>query len=140
MKTLALVVAVAVTVSSVTARAEAPFDRPRGGLSALGLVLLGVGVGALGLGVGGVAMTSDVSAVLTVYAPGGVAMQRDAAFVRTLLDRQTSGTTLAIASFIGAAALIAGGVVCLVLDTPQSLTIGFLPTHDGGVLTASLRW
>jgi hypothetical protein len=140
-KTLALWVAVVVAVNSLPARAADEVEHRRGGVSALGLVLLGVGLGAVGLGFGGVVMSNDAGAAITLYAPGGITQQPYALFVSNLLARQSTGTTLAVAGFGGGAALLAGGLICLLLDAPSSrVHVGFLPTRDGATVTAALRF
>lgn len=139
MKALVPVVVVAVFLSSTSVRAAEPAHE-RSAVSALGVVLAGLGVAGLGVGLAGTLITSDATQTLHVYAPDGAPNQADAGIVAVFSRRQAQGSTLAIGGFISGAALLLGGLVCLLLDAPRGVSLAVVPGREGLTLSAQLQF
>ncbi len=136
MRALSLVVAAAVVVSSVPARAEDAPRSTRGALSGVGVALLVLGVTGLGMGLGGVINFVSADERLALYRSG--AQSEDAAVVSVLRRQRTDAEVLPWVGLGAGVALLAAGVLCVVLDAPRPLPVAFVPTAQGGLLTLSL--
>lgn len=147
-KTTSLVL---VLLLSTTASSATPSNTQRGFLSGLGIGLLALtGVGA-GVGVAGMLGVNDAELRLKGYAPSAI----DSAWTpaelnafqgtKSLLVLQSKESqTVMYAGFIGAGVALAGGIVCLILDSPSpkaesstSASLIFIPTTSGGFFSLS---
>ncbi len=142
-------VALAVTVAAVVtaapaARAQGPsLLGGRGPLSVTGVSLLGLGLASLGLGLAGLASSLDADAMLQPYLHGGVPLEADAPAAAALSARAAQQRVLAIAGLSAAGALLAAGIVCLLVDAPRGgppLALGLVPLPGGGWAGATWRW
>jgi hypothetical protein len=124
---------VSVLFLSLAARAE---PRPeRTWLSAVGVGAVGVGLGLAGFGIGQQLIASDAATLVKAYA---VPTSAEAPAVSLLQKRAASASGLAVGSFIGAAVLLAGGIVALIFDTPAA--IAFTPLSGGGAVVAHVSF
>ncbi len=130
-----------VLVASTPVRAaEAEQSAPqRSAVSGLGVALVGLGVAGLGLGLAGTLIAADASRTLSVYAPNGVPNQADAGIVSVFSRRQGLGSGLAIGGFAGGAALLVGGLICLLVDSPR-VALAVVPGRQGLTVSAQLRF
>lgn len=104
----------------------------RSWLSAVGLGLVVSGGALAGFGLGQQLSASSTRAVVGAY---GVPTVSEAPAVALLQRRADGSSTLALVGFIGAGALIAGGIVALLLDTPARTVSAFvIPTPTGGAV------
>lgn len=141
MRTVALVVAVAVALSSTSAFAD---DAPkqRGFLSGLGVGLLVLGSAGLGLGGVGTVSVIDSNTVLTplLTDSNGQPMDpaaEDAATVEILSARRDRGAVaMGVGLGVGVASIVTG-IILLVLDAPPPVLVTFTPTPQGGAFSLS---
>jgi hypothetical protein len=136
MRTTALLL-VTVLLAASPARAEDPAPRQRTFLSGLGLGLLIGGLVGVGAGAGGLIGSNDASARLGAY--GSTVAPEEQASVSALQQRMAGGATLAAIGFVAGGLALAGGITCLLLDTPRA-SVAFVPTSQGGVLVFSGRF
>lgn len=106
-----------------TQAAAEPVAPQRSWLSAVGIGLMGAGLGLAGFGLSQQLIAADSRALVTAY---GIPTQSEAPAVAILARRAESSGTLALVGFIGGAALLAGGIVLLVLDKPTAPVRAFL--------------
>lgn len=141
MRTLALLLAVALALGAAPVRAEevaaaAPVKQ-RGFLTGLGLGLLVSGMIGMGAGIGGLLSANEAYGRVVAY--GGMVAPNEVVSVNALNAQVSSGTALAAVGFIGGALALAGGVICVLLDTPRA-SVAFVPTSQGGVFVFSGRF
>jgi hypothetical protein len=142
MKALSWVVLSAVVVSAGSVKAEPPEpavtgSSSRGFLSGAGVTLIGLGVAGLAVGISGVLIGADARSTLSSY---GTPTQGEAPTALDLNSRVQTGNTLALAGFIGGAALIGAGIAMLIADAPHRLTVAFVPSRQGGMLGARFEF
>lgn len=135
-----MVVAVVVGLVSGGARAEDGMTS-RGPLTGVGIGLLAVGAVGLGLGAAGTVGFTDLNASIAATWPDGVPHDGsgDAAFRALDARRQADLTVLGVGYAMLGVGLI-GGIVCLLLDMPRPLTVGFAPVKGGGAFALSLTF
>lgn len=132
---LLLTATLALGASSVRAEDTAPAPkRQRGFLTGLGLGLFVGGLTGLGAGLGGLLTANDASERLAKYSEPLSAGERPT--VDVLRGRRSGGTTLATFGFVAGTLALAGGVACLIIDTPRT-SVAFMPTAQGGMLVLS---
>lgn len=108
----------------------------RSWLSGLGVGLVGLGAGLATFGLGQQLIASQTRALVNVY---GVPTAAEAPAVAILDNRARSASGLALGGFIGGAALLAGGLVALILDTPEpAVSVTLLP--GGGAVVATVHF
>lgn len=90
-----------------------------------------MGLGLAGFGIGQQLTASDAANLLKAYS---VPTSAEAPAVSLLQKRAAAASGLAVGSFIGAAVLVAGGVVALIFDTPAA--VAFAPLSGGGAVVA----
>ena len=141
MRTLALLLSVIVALGASPARAEespqAVTKQQRGFLSGLGLGLLIGGLAGVGAGIAGLVNANDAHAYLALYGNSPTAAEQPS--VTALQERLGGNTALAVVGLIGGGLALAGGIICLAIDTP-SARVAFVPTQQGGVLVFSGRF
>lgn len=98
-------------------------------LSAAGLGALGVGLGLAGFGLAQQLIATDSRTLITAY---GIPSTLEAPAVSILQKRGERAGGLALVGFIGGAALVAGGVVLLILDKPVAPVSAFVAPLPGG--------
>ena len=132
MRTIALFLAVVLAFGATSVRAEevaatvAPAPvKQRGFLTGLGLGLLVGGMIGLGAGIGGLVSANEAYARVVAY--GGMVAANEMVSVNALNGQVGSGTALAAVGFIGGALALAGGVLCVLLDTPRA-SVAFVPS------------
>ena len=150
MKTINLAVVFMLVVSGASVRADQPEvaaagpETSRGFLSGLGLSLVGLGVAGAVVGVSGVLIGSDARKTLALYAPQGVATQSEASTALDVDKRRATGDALALAGFIGAGVLLAGGITLFLLDAPRAgrvpVALTIVPTREGAMMSAALAF
>ncbi len=134
MKTLALVVAVAVGLTSSSAGAEPAAPTQRGALTGLGLGFLLAGLTGVGFGVAGVVNASNAAASRETY--GTPTM--DQAVAVSLLNKQfDSGSVMAGVGFALGGALFIASIICFIVDRPSPVAVTFVPTLQGGTFALS---
>lgn len=109
----------------------------RSAATGLGLVLTALGLGGIGLGVGGLLVLGSLDTTTAPYLPVD---RDDSATVRILIDRHDRFTTLTVASFATGGALLVGGIIALLLDTPRAPQLALVPTREGALVSLGLRW
>lgn len=140
MKTLALLLAAALAVTSSPVRAEDVSVHQRGFLSGLGLGLLIGGLAGAGAGLSGVLTANDASERLTAYGTGSIPAEEQAS-VTALQQRLAGGTTLAIVGFVAGGLALVGGITCLAVDGKGArASVAFVPTWQGGAFVFSARF
>jgi hypothetical protein len=127
--------AIVVILLAMAARADPPPSRSW--LSGLGVAVAGLGVGAVVFGVSQQLVAADSRARVLAYYPTvdgkeQKPTQAEAGAVRILQDRLQSAGTFAVVGFIAGGALIAGGILALVLDRPAPVQAWFAPSASGG--------
>ena len=137
MRTTALLLAAALALGATPARAEDAAPHQRGFLTGLGLGLLVGGLVGVGAGTAGLFGSIDASVRLSAY--GASPSSEELTSVFALQERLSGGTTLAVVGFVGGGLALAGGVVCLLLDSPR-VSVAFVPTSQGGMLVFSGRF
>lgn len=143
MRTAALLLSVVIASSASAARADEASQpvttavKQRGFLSGLGLGLLIGGLAGVGAGAAGLVSANEAQAYLGKY--GGMVDPAEVPSVTALQQRLSGATTLAVVGFIGGGLALAGGIICLALDTP-SASVAFLPTAQGGVFVFTGRF
>ena len=139
MRTVALVVAVAVALSSTSAFAD---DAPkqRGFLSGLGIGLLVLSGAGFGVGAANVVRATDLNTQLVAYVgeDGKTLPSSDESSRVAMLQkaREDAWVSSGILMGVGAAAAIAG-IILLVLDAPPPVLVTFTPTPQGGAFSLS---
>lgn len=135
MKTLALVVAVAVGLASFPAEAA---PKERGFLTGLGLGFLVGGLAGVGVGVAGSLNASFASIYLVSYpTPPN---QDHAPTIANLRNQQLSGQVMTGVGFALGGALIIASIICLIIDTPPPVAVTFVPTSQGGTFALSANF
>ena len=137
MRTTALFLATALALTALPVRAEGVAPKQRGFLSGIGLGLLIGGLAGVGAGIAGTGTSNDAYLKLGAYT--GTVTADEATTVTALQERLASGATLAGVGFVLGGLALAGGIVCLLLDTPHA-SVAFVPTAQGGVLVFSGRF
>lgn len=136
----ALLLAVLLALSASPARAqETPrvVKTQRGFLSGLGLGLLIGGLAGVGAGIGGLVSANEAQTTLAAY--GGTVNDAQRPTVTALYERLRASTTLAGVGLIGGGLALAGGILCLAIDTP-SASVAFVPSTQGGALVFTARF
>ena len=131
MNTTALLLAMTLAANPPSATTE------RGFLSGLGIGLIVAGAGGVAAGIAGVLNASDTQARLSVYT--GTPSAVDEPNVRFLQERLAGNTALAALGLGLGGLALAGGVICLVVDSPR-VNVAFAPGPNGGVLVFSGRF
>ncbi len=134
MRTTALLLAAVLALGAAPARAE---EKQRGFLTGLGLGLLVGGLVGVGAGTAGLFGSIDASIRLSAY--GATPAADEMPSVTALQERRAGGTTLALVGFLGGGLALAGGVACLLLDSPRA-SVAFVPTSQGGIFVFSGRF
>lgn len=98
-------------------------------LSAVGVGVAGLGLGLAGFGLGQQLIASDARTLVKAY---GIPNTAEAPAVSILQKRGDTAGALALVGFIGGAALLAGGVVLLILDSPAPPVTAFVAPLPGG--------
>ena len=124
-------------LAAAPARAEDAAPKQRSFLSGLGLGLLVGGLVGVGAGTGGLVSSNDAAAHLAAYGSTFTAQEQPA--VIALSQRIAGTSTLAGVGFVVGGLLLAGGVTCLLIDTPHA-SVAFVPTSQGGALVFSGRF
>ena len=148
MRTAALLLSVVLALSASSVRAEEPAPTPsttpsntivkqRGFLSGLGLGFLIGGLAGLGAGIGGLITANEAQAGLAAY--GSMFTEDQRPSVLALQDRAFGGSLLAAVGLVGGGLALAGGIICLAVDTP-SASVAFVPTSQGGAFVFSGRF
>ncbi len=137
MRATAIFLTATIALGATPVRAEEVVVKQRGFLSGLGIGLLIGGVAGLGAGFAGVLGATDASTRLAAYGPSPSALEQPT--VTALQNRLGGSTALAVVGFVGGGLALAGGVICLIVDTPKA-SIAFVPTSQGGVLVFSGRF
>ena len=137
MRNTALLLAAALALGAIPARAEEAPLKQRGFLSGLGLGLLVGGLVGVGAGTAGLFGSIDASIRLSAYGP--TPSGEEMASVTALQERRSGGTMLAVVGFLGGGLALAGGVACLLIDTPRA-SVAFVPTSGGGLFVFSGRF
>lgn len=140
MRTLALLLAAALAVTSSPVRAEDVSVHQRGFLSGLGLGLLIGGLAGAGAGLSGVLTANDAGERLTAYGTGAIPAEEQAS-VTALQQRLAGGSTLAVIGFVAGGLALVGGITCLAVDGkgPRA-AVAFVPTGQGGAFVFSARF
>jgi hypothetical protein len=134
MRRLAFVVALTTSLQA----AAAPTQRSL--VSGVGVGLIGLGVAALGVGAGQFLSWNEVEPTVAAYARSPPDDPEKFATRDTLAWSQRAMMSGLVAGIAGLA-LVAGGVVALVLDRPQEAVSFFVtPTTTGGALGLSGRF
>jgi hypothetical protein len=139
MKSTALLLSAVLALGASPARAEEPATPPqlvmkqRGFLSGLGLGLLIGGLAGVGAGIGGLVNANEAQTFLTAY---GSTMNPT---VTALQQRLGDSTMLAVVGFFAGGLALAGGIICLAIDTPRA-SVAFVPTSQGGVFVFTGRF
>jgi len=131
MNTTALLLALTLAANPPPATTE------RGFLSGLGIGLLVVGAGGFAGGIAGALNASDAQTRLSLYT--GTPSAVDEPSVRFLEERLAGNTALAVLGLGLGGLALAGGVLCLVVDSPR-VNVAFAPGPNGGVLVFSGRF
>jgi len=142
-----LALALAVVLAATSAEAGAPTPSPavqRGWLTGLGLGLIGTGVASATLGLGFLMTGNDADALLGAYyrTPNSAPLPDEAAAVKLIEERRNGAYAASGASFVVGGVMVAGGIVCLLLDgrTPAP-AVSVLPLPGGGgLVSVGLRW
>lgn len=137
MRTTALLLAAALALGATPARAEEAAVHHRGFLTGLGLGLLVGGLAGVGAGTAGLFGSMDASFRLSAY--GASPSAEEVPSVVALQEHLSGSTTLAVVGFVGGGLALAGGVACLLLDSPRA-KVAFVPTSQGGMLVFSGRF
>ena len=138
MRTATLLLAAAIAMSAMPVRAEEAIVRQqRGFLSGLGIGLIVGGLAGIGAGVGGTVSASEASVLLRAYGPNPASQEQ--VNVTALQNRVGGSSALAVLGLLGGSVALAGGVVCLVIDSPTT-RLAFVPTSQGGVFVFSGRF
>jgi hypothetical protein len=141
MRTAALLLSIVVASSASPARADespqAVVKQQRGFLSGLGLGLLIGGLAGVGAGIGGLVSANEGQTFLAKYDANPTSAEQPS--VNALHERVNQGTVLAAVGFVGGGLALAGGIICLAIDTP-SARVAFLPTAQGGVFVVTGRF
>lgn len=136
MNTTALLLAVTLAANPPSATTT-QVSTERGFLSGLGIGLLVAGAGGVAAGIAGVMNANDTQARYDVYLAAPA--PEDAANRRFLEDRLAANTALALVGFAAGGLALAGGIFCLVVDSP-GVKVAFAPGPNGGVLVFSGRF
>lgn len=139
MRTAALLLSVVIALGASPVRAEEPVvvKQQRGFLSGLGLGLLIGGLAGVGAGIGGLVSANEAQTFLAAYSTTPTAEEQPS--ITALQQRMSGGTTLAAVGFIGGGLALAGGIICLAIDTPNA-RVAFVPTNQGGVFVLTGRF
>lgn len=137
MRTTALLLVTVFALAAAPARAEDAAPRQRTFLSGLGLGLLVGGLVGVGAGTGGLVSANEAATHLAAYGRTFTADEQPA--VIALSQRISGSSTLAAVGFVVGGLMLAGGIACLLLDTPRA-SVAFVPTSQGGVLVFSGRF
>jgi hypothetical protein len=137
MKNTALLLIAVIALGASPARAEETVvTQQRGFLSRLGVGLLIGSFMSAGLGVAAVMNANSVSATRSIYS----FYTADEALIVQQLDRRiATSTALSVVGFVVSGLALAGGIICLAVDTPAA-KVAFVPTAEGGVLVLSGRF
>jgi len=140
-KKLALTMAVVLGASTAQAGASAE-GAHRGWLTGAGLGLLGAGVAAATLGLGFFLTASDADRMLAAYypTPQSAPLPDEAPAVKRIQDRRDGAFTAGAVSVGLGAAMVVGGVVCLVLDGRSAPAVSVVPLAGGGAVSVAFRW
>ncbi|MBL8923124.1 MAG: hypothetical protein JNJ54_30015 [Myxococcaceae bacterium] len=123
MRRLSLLLTVLIAVNAFAEPPQRTF------LSAVGVGVAGLGLGLAGFGLGQQLIASDARAVMKAY---GIPTAAEAPAVSILQKRADSAGTLALVGFLGGAALLAGGIVLVLLDSPAAPVTAFVTPLPGG--------
>jgi len=138
---VALALAVLLVGSSAQA-ADSAREAHRGWLTGAGLGLIGAGVASATLGVGFLLTASDADRLLAAYypTPQSAPLPDEAPAVKRIQDRRNGAFTAGVVSAGLGAAMVAGGVVCLVLDGRKAPAVSVVPLPGGGAVAVAFRW
>jgi hypothetical protein len=137
MRPLALLLSVSLAAAPAWAEPRPEQRAGRGLLTGVGFTLLVTGATSLGLGIAGTVAANDASARVQSYASSMLAF--DASAVAALRARVDDSTRTAVIGFTAGVVLLAGGLLCLAIDTPPA-RVAFVPTSGGGALVFSGRF